>query len=253
MAASLSIQYDLACALDPVLMAERAGLSLDPWQADTVRAPDPQIILNCSRQSGKSTAVAVIIVHTALFFPGSLILILCHALRQAGELFRKAVQIYSALDFLAVPLEVDNKLTLETMTGSRIIQIPDKESNVRSFSGPRLIVIDEAGEASDDGYYAVRPMLAVSQGRIILLGTPKAKRGFFHHEWTEGKDWKKVCITAHDCPRIDPAWLEAERKRVPDWWFRQEYLCQFMDTIDSAFRYEDIQRAISDTSITALF
>jgi hypothetical protein len=160
---------------------------------------------------------------------------------------------YEALE-RPVPFEVENKLTLETIQGSRIIQLPDKEGNVRSFSGVKLLVIEEAGEVSDPLYYAVRPMLARSRGRIILLGTPKGKRGFFHHEWTEGgKDWKRVMVTAPECPHITPEWLANERKRVPDWWYRQEYLCQFMDTIDSVFRYEDIQRAISDESVTPLF
>ena len=32
---------------------------------------------------------------------------------------------------------------------------------------------------------------------------------------------------------------------MPEAWFRSEYLCEFSDTIDSVFRYEDIARAFS--------
>jgi hypothetical protein len=249
----IDIASDLACALDPALMASRAGFTLDDWQRDAARSTRKQILLNCSRQSGKSQAVAIIIVHMAMYYPGSLILILSHALRQAGELFRKCLEVYEALG-KPVPLDVENKLSLETVTGSRIVQLPDKEGNVRSFSNVGLLVLEEAGEISETLYYTVRPMLAVSQGRIIMLGTPKGKRGIFHQEWTEGgDDWQQFEITAYQCPRIDPAWLEAERRRVPDWWFRQEYLCEFLDTVDSVFRYEDIQRAVSDQTVTPLF
>ncbi|HYJ47739.1 MAG TPA: phage terminase large subunit [Pyrinomonadaceae bacterium] len=248
-----AISTDLACALDPSLMARRAGVTLDDWQRNAARSTARQVLLNCSRQSGKSLTVAIIIVHMAMYRPGSLILILSHALRQAGELFRKCVEVYAALG-KPVPLDVENKLSLETVTGSRIVQLPDKEGNVRSFSNVGLLVLEEAGEISESLYYTVRPMLAVSQGRIIMLGTPKGKRGVFFKEWTEGGDeWERYMVTAYECPRIDRQWLEAERRRVPDWWFRQEYLCEFLETLDSVFRYEDIQRAVSDETVTPLF
>ncbi len=34
--------------------------------------------------------------------------------------------------------------------------------------------------------------------------------------------------------------------------FRSEYLCQFVDTIDNVFRFEDIQAAL-DPTVTPLF
>ncbi len=40
---------DLACALDPVRFAQRAGLEPDPWQVRVLRSPARSIILNCSR------------------------------------------------------------------------------------------------------------------------------------------------------------------------------------------------------------
>ena len=44
-------------------------------------------------------------------------------------------------------------------------------------------------------------MLAVSGGRIVLLSTPFGNRGFFYKEWSEGgEDWRKVTISARDCP-----------------------------------------------------
>jgi len=50
----------LACALDPVAFAKEAlGFVADPWQETLLRTPAPQVILNCSRQSGKSTCTAV--------------------------------------------------------------------------------------------------------------------------------------------------------------------------------------------------
>jgi hypothetical protein len=108
-----------------------------------------------------------------------------------------------------------------------------------------LLIIDEASRVEDSLYQSVRPMLAVSKGRIILLSTPFGKRGFFHTEWTNGEGWQRTKITADLCPRIDKDWLERERKMIGDWWFRQEYLCEFIETTDSVFNFNDIAKAIS--------
>lgn len=67
---------DLAAALDPVQLAHEAGLEPDDWQADFLRSDAPRVLLNCCRQSGKSTMTAFLGVHTALYDPGSLVLML---------------------------------------------------------------------------------------------------------------------------------------------------------------------------------
>jgi hypothetical protein len=46
-----------------------------------------------------------------------------------------------------------------------------------------LLVIDEASRVDDALYASVRPMLAVSEGRIIALSTPFGRRGWFHAAW----------------------------------------------------------------------
>jgi hypothetical protein len=88
-------------------------------------------------------------------------------------------------------------------------------------------------------------MLAVSQGRMILLSTPFGKRGFFFKEWSESPAWKKVKITAEQCPRISTDFLEEERVALGEWWYRQEYECEFSENVDAYFSYEEIRDSIS--------
>src|SRR3954454_3338641 len=52
---------------DPVSWAERiAGLTLDPWQRDVLLSAAPRLLLNATRQSGKSTAAALKAAWTVL-------------------------------------------------------------------------------------------------------------------------------------------------------------------------------------------
>jgi hypothetical protein len=241
----MSIASDLALAVDPVLFARAVGIEPDPWQAQLLRSQSSRLLLNCSRQSGKSTTVATLAMHTALYEPGSLILMISPAQRQSGELFRKALSIYRTLG-RPVPAETESALQLELETGSRIIALPGKEGTIRSYSGVSLLLIDEAAHVATETYMAVRPMLAVSQGRLIALSTPFGSQGWWYEAWCSDEAWERYETPASECPRISPEFLDEERRTMGNWWFEQEYGCEFLDAQTAAFRTEDIERAFSE-------
>jgi len=169
---------DLRMALDPATFAREAlGFAPDPWQERVLRWSGKRLLLNCCRQSGKSSTAAILALHRALFYPRNLILLVSPSLRQSSELFRKVMNFYRQLE--AVPPEAESALRLELKNGSRIVSLPGKEGTIRGFSGVALIVEDEAARVPDDLYRAVRPMLAVSGGRLILISTPAGRRGHF--------------------------------------------------------------------------
>ena len=241
-----NLAQDLALALDPVrLFKEVNANDPDDWQAQLLRSRRRQIILNCSRQAGKSTSTASLALHTALYEPGALILLLSRALRQSQELFRKVVGGYRALGRPVAP-EAESALQLELETGSRIIALPGSEATIRSYSGVRLLIIDEAARVPDDLYRAVRPMLAVSGGKMVLLSSPFGKRGFFFEEWMHGgPSWERIEVPASQVPRIPAEFLDEERRALGPW-FAQEYGCQFLDGQFQVFSYESVMGALSD-------
>jgi hypothetical protein len=236
---------DLACALDPAALAVGSGLPPDRWQTEFLRSTEPRVLLNCSRQSGKSTVTALLAVHTALYDPGALVLLLSPSLRQSQELFRKALDTYRALEN-PVPVEAESALRLELENGSRIVSLPGKEQTVRGFSGVRLLAIDEAARVADDLYFSIRPMLAVSGGRLVALSTPFGTRGWWYEAWRSPEPWQRFQIPAEQCPRISAAFLDEERRTMGDWWFRQEYGCDFLDAETQPFAREDIDRAFEE-------
>jgi hypothetical protein len=217
----------LPLGLDPSRILRAQGLTPDPWQRSLLFEPGRQILLNCSRQSGKSRTVSSLAVHTAVFRPGSLTLLLSPSLRQSVELFRKVLEGYRAIG-KPVAIAAANQTRLELVNGSRVVGLPGREDTVRSFSGVALLAIDEAARVPDDLYRAVRPMLAVSHGRLICLSTPFGRRGFFYHAWMDhDADWQRFCIPWQQCPRITPEFIEEERRAMGDAWVRQEYTCSF--------------------------
>jgi hypothetical protein len=57
----------IAMALDPSLILKARGMDVDPWQRNLLLSTDKQLLLNCCRQSGKSTTVSALALHTAIF------------------------------------------------------------------------------------------------------------------------------------------------------------------------------------------
>ena len=96
-------------------------------------------------------------------------------------------------------------------------------------------------------------MLAVSNGRLILLSTGWGRRGFFYEEFRNGGPaWHRVRVTAEECPHIAPGWLVRERETVPARIFRQEYMCSFED-VDSQACSTDLVEAAFSESVSPLF
>jgi hypothetical protein len=240
----VSVANDLAFSLDRVAFAKQLGISPDGWQEQLLRTSSSRVILNCCRQSGKSTISALMALHRALYHPGSLILCLAPALRQSQELFGKVLGFYRELD-RPVPPQAERKLTLEMENGSRIVTLPGTEKTIRGFSGAELLIVDEASRIDDSLYHAVRPMLAVSGGSMIILSTPHGKRGIFFQEWMEGEGWERFEIPADSVPRISAAFLQEERRSLPSRIYRQEYECSFEDVDDQVFGYELVEGAIT--------
>src|SRR5215207_6654732 len=231
---------------DPVEFARKLGMDPDPWQQRALRSAHPRMLLNCSRQSGKSRIAATIAARRALRVPGSLVLIIAPSERQAKETFNEAARAYTRLGE-AVPADSYRKLGVELRNGSRIEALPGSERTVRGFSAVDLIVVDEAARVADELMFAIRPMLAVSGGRLMMLSTPYGRRGSFYEGWENGGDeWERYEIPASQCPRISEEFLEQERRGMPEWVFAQEYCCEFTETDDQVFTWDMVYGAVDE-------
>jgi hypothetical protein len=234
-------------ALDPAAFAaDVLGFRPDPVQA---RVLDPGIrrgILNCMRQWGKSTVTAVKAAHRAYFDTGCLVLAVSPSARQSGEFLRKCSE-FLRMTGGRPKGDGSNRMSILLPNGSRIVALPANEATVRGFTAPAMVVIDEASRVPDELYLAMRPMLLSGDGDLWLMSTPWGKRGFFYEAWANGGDlWTRIAVPATECPRVRMEALEEERAAMGDAWFRQEYLCEFVQADDAVFREEDVDACLSD-------
>lgn len=224
-----------------------------------------RVLLLCCRQSGKSTTAGTLAMWQAAYRPKQMILMGAPSQNQSSELLLKA---RSAM-YLARPKILDlntgidrhnlhNAVTrMRLANRSRIVVLPGRSDTVRGYSAVDLLIVDEAAYVPDDFYRAVFPMMAVSQGRMMLMSTPHAKVGTFYELWEHAPTWKdgipaeeqpdawlKVRVTWHDCPRITQAFVDEYRTTYGEPAYMREFECEFQDSTAAVFRTEDIEAMV---------
>ncbi|MEZ5404505.1 MAG: terminase large subunit [Bryobacteraceae bacterium] len=227
---------------------QELGFHPDPKQAQVLDTGHRRIILNCSRQWGKSTITAVKALHHALAKRKSVTLILAPSERQSIELLLK---IRAHLGHLNISTRRDpaTRTGIRLPNESRILALPSSEATIRGFSAT-LLIIDEAARVSDDLYHSVRPMLAThDDAALCLLSTPNGRSGFFYDTWSASNagagSFVRISAPATECPRISSKFLAEERGNLPEAVFAQEYLCEFTKNRSALFDPDDIQAALT--------
>ena len=243
----------MAHLLKPSVWAREAcGLVPDKWQEEALDCTGQWQAWCCSRQSGKSWCDGVRAMWQAAVKEDQTVLLFSKSLRQSGELFRLVASAYTKMvggPFREVmPTRTDEaSYSLKLTNGSRILSLPGSEESIRGYT-PDLVVLDEASRIPDALYKAVRPMLAVSHGTLIVGSTPFGKRGFFWKIWKdrETSEWQTFFTTAADCPRIRSEFLEAEFEALGKDWYEQEYFCRFLEVTGMLFSQEQIDSMFSN-------
>ncbi len=247
-AAAVVVEKTVADADDAVAFArERLGFEPDALQESVLASKAKRGILNCTRQWGKSTVAAVKAVHRAFTRPGSLVVVASPSERQSGEFVRKCAEMLAKLG-IRPRGDGLNPVSLLLPNKSRIVGLPGVDGTVRGFSAVSLMLIDEASRMRDGVYKALRPMLAVGGGDLWVMSTPAGKQGFFYRAWEhEGDRWFRVKAPVTECSgRIAPEFVEEERSSMGAAWFRQEYMCEFVDSGTGLLDRDVVEAALTD-------
>ncbi len=232
-------------APDAVNWAESvSGLTLDPWQQDLMHSSASRELLLCSRQVGKTETVAMKAGYEAAYTPGSSVLVLAPTQRQSSNLFDR---VHAFMDENTVTRQT--RTEIELSNGSVLRCLPgDRPDFVRGLTAS-LAIVDESAFVKDTVMAVLFPMISTTQGRLILLSTPSGPKGNFYDAWVGDEMWSRVKVLANDCPRITPEFLEEAKLRLGDLAFRQEYLCEFVQSSEAFFSADMIAQAFEERSV----
>lgn len=232
-------------AREPSAILTEAGLTPDPWQEKALASRAAQLMFLASRQSGKTFTAAAIALREALTNPVGFVLIAAPSEKQSQEFFQaKLLPLWRKL---GRPLEADpptvSRLVLRT--GARVEALPQNEKTITGYSAVTMLVIDEASQVKDDTYYTVRPFLATTRGRLVVLSTPLGQAGWFFDAWGSSEPWDRYKVTADQCPRLSKEFLQQEREAMGERGWKMWYYAEFLGFSGSMFDPMDIKAALN--------
>lgn len=227
------------------------GFTPDPIQAELLRSTAHRLLLNCTRQWGKTTICAAKALHFALTHGESRTVVAAPTLRQSTLFLHK---IQGFLTRLAVKWRPVTGLerSVALPNGAQMVSLPGRADSVRGFSAD-LLILDEAARQPRALIEALTPTLAATNGPLWMLSTPNGHGNLFYEFWhDETGPWTRFRVPATECPRLSPDFLAAERLLLGEHAFRQEYLCEFTQEPGAYFPADLIEAAI-DHDIQPLF
>ena len=138
--------------------------------------------------------------------------------------------------------ESERRLVLRNMAGGTSEIRAKSADNAVSLLGEGLdwLVVDEAARLKPLIWQShLSQRLIDKKGWALLISTPRGK-GYFFDLWRRGQDrdadyasWNAPSWTN---PLLDRALIDAERTRLPERVFRQEYAAEFLEGSGAVFR-----------------
>lgn len=214
----------IKCSEDPLYFGENymkivteEGLvvpELYEYQRDIITKvwKNSSVIAECARQSGKTTALTVVILWYIIFHKEKTIAILANKGDTAREILGRIKKAYESLpDWLQQGVKEWNKGLIELENGSRIIAAATSADNIRGYSIDFLF-IDEAAHIDqwDEFWTAIRPTISSRKNaKLVLVSTVNGLNHFYKFTSLarqKKNDFKLVSVTWQDVPGRDFEW-----------------------------------------------
>ena len=126
----------------------------------------------------------------------------------------------------------------------------DRPAMLRGLSlrhdGPAVLIVDEASRVRDELWATISPMLAAAPAAQQILLRPRPAPAANSTAPGPRARIGSGCDTADQCPRISAKHLAAERIRLGDALYRQEYFGAFVSAPGSVFDAEVLAHMFGD-------
>ena len=211
------------------------------WQQEVFKNTHRFKVVAAGRRCGKSRLSAVSLLIEALNCPeGSAVMYIAPTLGQARSI------LWDLLHDLGRPVIKSshvNNLEITLVNGRKIlVRGADNPDSLRGVS-LTYVVLDECAFIKQDIWEKViRASLSDQKGRALFISTPSG-RNWFYDIFNLGKDtddeeWKSWHFTTADNETIDPKEVEAAKRTLSSFAFKQEYLSSFDTAGADVFKEE---------------
>jgi len=217
------------------------NFSLLAWQKEVFKDETRFKVVAAGRRCGKSRLSAVTLLIEGLNCPdGSAVMYVAPTMGQARTI------IWDLLHELGRPIIKSshvNNLEITLINGKKIlVRGADNPDSLRGVSLTYL-VLDECAFIKQEVWEKIlRAALSDKKGRALFISTPSG-RNWFYDVFKLGQsatdaEWKAWHKTTADNETIDPAEIEAAKRTLSSFAFKQEYLSSFDTAGADVFKEE---------------
>ena len=219
------------------------NVELLPWQQQVIEATERFKVVAAGRRCGKSRLAAWMLIINALQSKSGHVFYVAPTQGQARDI------MWGVLLDLAHPIISNshvNNMQIKLINGSTIsLKGADRPDTMRGVS-LKFLVMDEYADMKPQVWEEVlRPALADQKGECLFIGTPKGRNHFYelfkYAELSNDTDYKGWHFTSYDNPLLDPAEIDAAKKSMSSYAFRQEFMASFEALGSEIFKEEWVQ------------
>ncbi len=232
-----------------------AGVTPHPTQALFLECRAPVKVAACGRRWGKSTAASLDVIHLAVVGDAwgastrqMIVAPSSDQTRIIGDEVERLLLKGPLAPFVANVVHAPF-FEVELVNGSIIMcrSAANEGKYLRGRSAHR-VVVDEAAFVSEHTLQeAILPMLADTNGQLVLISTPFGHNAFWEF-FMRGQGDDPACrsfrFPSYENPHISRQYVDAQRLTMTDLQFRVEWLAEFLDDQATVFRWALIERAI---------
>jgi len=218
---------------------------LYPYQKEFLRCRSKRIVGIYGRQSGKTTVAALKAIHFIYTRSNVTVLIVSKGLRQSMIMFQVISNFILGNPILRKSVARYTHTQIQLKNGSRVIALPCSSdgANLRGFTA-HMVIADEAAFMPETVITnVIMPMLATTDGTLILLSTPWGRNHIFYRCCMNPKYWVQH-IPSTMCPKISKEYLEEQRRELGELRFNIEYMAQFIEDATAFFPQDLIRAAV---------
>lgn len=232
---------------DPVYFSETIiGFTPYEYQAKLLRATSKRIVAVWGRQSGKTTCIAIKVIHFVFTQPKRTVLIISKGLRQSIIMFSVITSMVLGNPVLNRSIKRITRTQLWFNNGSTVIALPCSSTgaNLRGHTAD-MVVMDEAAFMPETVIsQVIFPMLATTGGVAIMLSTPWGRNHIFYRAFCNPIYWVQK-VKSKDCPKITQEFLDEQHLMIGDLRFRIEYNAEFIEDANALFNQDMIRRCVA--------
>lgn len=218
-------------------------IKLLPWQ-QTVWNDDTRFkVVAAGRRTGKSRLAAWMLIVEALQADRGHVWYVAPTQGQARDIMW---QTLLELGHSVIESSHVNNMQIKLVNGATIsLKGADRPETMRGVS-LKFVVLDEYGDMKPSVFEQIlRPALADLKGKALFIGTPLGRNHFWElYSYGEGgrdKEYKSWHFTSFDNPLLDPKEIEAAKKSMSSFAFRQEFMASFEAASGGIFKEEWIK------------